>query len=222
LRDNPDAAELLAASPPTVFPAGGCVTALAAILETAVEYELIARNPAKGRKRRLPAIKPARSWLDRAEHITALLDGAGELDQQGRAPVGLRRPVIATLAFAGLRLGELRALYWHDVDLNRGTIRVREAKTDAGVRIVHMLPILRRELRVYRDQLHPGPNGRVFATSSGAPKSGPQTSGYAYLREPSSEQTPRSETAAGSRCPTGSRRRAFMGAAGFEPATSRV
>jgi integrase len=143
------------------------LTTLAAILETAVEYELLARNPAKGRKRRLPAVTPARSWLDRAEHITALLDAAGELDQEGRAAVGLRRPLIATLAFAGLRLGELLALYWHDVDLDRGTIRVRQAKTDAGVRIVHVLPILRRELVEYRGRLEPSPNRRVFATSSG-------------------------------------------------------
>ena len=143
------------------------LTTLAAILETAVEYELIARNPAKGRKRRLPVVTPVRSWLDRADHIEALLDGAGELDQEGRATVGLRRPLIATLAFAGLRLGEVLALYWHDVDLNRGTIRVRQAKTDAGVRIVHMLPVLRRELAGYRDRLEPSPNRRVFATSSG-------------------------------------------------------
>lgn len=143
------------------------LTTLAAILETAVEYELLARNPAKGRKRRLPAVTPARSWLDRSEHITALLDAAGELDQEGRAAVGLPRPLIATLAFAGLRVGELLALYWHDVDLNRGTIRVRQAKTDAGVRIVHILPILRRELATYRDRLEPSPNRRVFATSSG-------------------------------------------------------
>jgi integrase len=144
------------------------LTTLAAILETAVEYELIVRNPAKGRKRRLPEVKPRRSWLDRAEHITALLDGASELDRKGRAQVGLRRPVIATLVFAGLRQGELQALYWHDIDLRRGTIRVRNAKTDAGVRIIHMLPILRRELAAYRDQLQPAPGRRVFATSSGA------------------------------------------------------
>jgi integrase len=68
------------------------LTMLAAILETAVEYELLARNPAKGRKRRLPTVTPARSWLDRADHIEALLDGAGELDQEGRAAVGFVAP----------------------------------------------------------------------------------------------------------------------------------
>jgi integrase len=143
------------------------ITTLAAILETAVEYELIARNPAKGRKRRLPVVTPRRSWIDRAEHITALLDGAEEVDQEGRALVGLRRPVLATLAFAGLRLGELQALRWRDVDLDRSTISVRTAKTDAGVRIVDMLPILRRELSAYRDRLNPDPDRPVFATARG-------------------------------------------------------
>lgn len=82
--------------------------------------------------------------------------------------VGLRRPLIATLAFAGLRLGELQALRWRDIDRDRGTISVREAKTDAGIRIVHVLPILRRELSAYHDQLDAGPDRLVFATTSGA------------------------------------------------------
>jgi integrase len=145
------------------------LTTLAAILETAVEHELIGRNPAKGGKRRLPAVKPHRSWLDRADHISALLDAAGKIDRAGRAPVGLRRPLIATLLFAGLRIGEVQALRWRDVDLLRGTIRVRQAKTDAGVRIVHMLPILRCELGQYRNHVSAAPSQLVFSTARGRP-----------------------------------------------------
>ncbi len=122
-----------------------------------MEHELIGRNPAKGSKRRLPAVKPHRSWLDRADHISALLDAARELDRAGRASVGLRGPLIATLLFAGLRIGEAQALRWRDVDLLRGTIRVCQAETDAGVRIVHMLPILRRELGQYRSHIQAAP-----------------------------------------------------------------
>ncbi len=44
------------------------LTTLAAILEAAVEYELIDRNPAHGRRRRLPAVTPRRSWLNRGPH----------------------------------------------------------------------------------------------------------------------------------------------------------
>jgi integrase len=148
------------------------IATLAAILETAVEHELIHRNPAKGSKRRLPAVKPRRSWLDRADHISALLDAAAEIDRAGRAAVGIRRPLIATLLFAGLRIGELQALHWSDIDLTRGTIRVRQAKTDAGVRIVHMLQVLRRELDRYRGSVPGRLNELVFATSSGRPLGG--------------------------------------------------
>ncbi len=143
------------------------LTTLAAILETAAEHELIGRNPAKGSKRRLPAVQPYRTWLDRADHISALLDAAREIDRAGRAPVALRRPLIATLLFAGLRIGEVQALCWRDVDLLRGTIRVRQAKTDAGIRIVHMLPILRRELGQYRNHFQSAPGQLVFPTALG-------------------------------------------------------
>jgi len=89
---------------------------LAAILETAVEYELIGRNPARGRRRRLPVVAPRRSWLDRADHITALLDGAGRLDANAKTCRGQRRALLATLTFAGLRIGEALSLRWRDVD----------------------------------------------------------------------------------------------------------
>jgi hypothetical protein len=61
------------------------ITRLAQILELAVEYELIDRNPAKGKGRRVKASKPAPVWLDRSQHIAALLDAAGELDRDARA-----------------------------------------------------------------------------------------------------------------------------------------
>jgi integrase len=150
---------------------------LAAILETAAEYELIGRNPARGRRRRLPAVQPRRSWLDRAEHIAALLDGAGELDRDARVRRGQRRALLATLVFAGLRIGEALALRWRDVDLARGTIVVRAAKTRAGERMVNIVPVLRDELLRYRMPLaaraHTNAeqralaNALVFATSKG-------------------------------------------------------
>ena len=145
------------------------LTTLAAILELAVEYELIDRNPAKGRRRRLPAVKPRRIWLDRADHIGALLDAAGEIDREARGGVGRRRALLATLVFAGLRLGEVLALRWGDVDLARGTIRVGQAKTDAGVRVVNVLPALRDELLEYKVRLPDGADGLVFATRTGRP-----------------------------------------------------
>jgi integrase len=143
------------------------LTTLAAVLESAVEYDLIGRNPARGRRRRLPAVAPRRSWLDRADHISALLAAAGSIDDSARALCGQRRALLATLTFAGLRLGEAQALRWRDVDLARKTITVPSAKTDAGVRTVNLLPILRDELVDYRARLDSAPDSLVFGTAAG-------------------------------------------------------
>lgn len=121
---------------------------LAQVLEVAVEYGLIPRNPATGKRRRLKAHAPERPWLDTAEHIAALLDAAAEVDAE--SPTRQRRAALATLMFAGLRIGELLALRWRDVDLAAGRLTIRQAKTTAGVRQVDLLPALRDELASYR------------------------------------------------------------------------
>jgi integrase len=143
------------------------LTTLAAILEVAVEYELIGRNPARGRRRRLQAVTPRRSWIDRADHITAMLDGARELDARARVCKGQRRALLATLTFAGLRIGEALSLHWQDVDLARGTIIIRAAKTEAGKRTVNILPVLHDELTDYRARMATAPDALVFKTSTG-------------------------------------------------------
>lgn len=144
------------------------ITRLAQILETAVEYELIERNPAKGKRRRLKATKPAAVWLDSAEHIEALLDAAGELDREaksnGRVP---RRAILSTLVFSGLRIGELIALRWRDVNLADGTITVRSSKTDAGMRRIDLLPVLQDELATLKASSRGGANELVFPTQRG-------------------------------------------------------
>src|SRR4051812_2974262 len=58
------------------------LTLLGQILESALEEDLIDRNPMRvnPKRRRLRARKAQRRYLDRAEQIAALLDAAGELD----------------------------------------------------------------------------------------------------------------------------------------------
>ena len=104
---------------------------------------------------------------DRAEHVAALLDAARTLDGTARARRGQRRALVATLTFAGLRIGEALALRWRDVDLARGTITVGAAKTDAGVRIINILPVLRDELGSYSANSQHTPDALVFGTESG-------------------------------------------------------
>ena len=77
-------------------------------------------------------------------------------------PVG-DRAVWATAMYAGLRLGELRALRWEDVDLANGSIRVERSwdpktgpvapKSQAGLRTVPVCGALHDALVEHREQL---------------------------------------------------------------------
>lgn len=127
---------------------------LCQILDVAEEYGHIDRNPARGRRRRLKESKPRRSWVE-PEQLMALLDGA---------PAG-HRPILATLAGAGLRVGEAVALDWRDVNLATGTLTVRESKTDAGTRTVDLPGGLLDELKVHKAcSSRTAPAAPVFAT----------------------------------------------------------
>jgi integrase len=150
-----------------------CLATLAGILELAVEYGHIGRNPAKGKRRRLPAVKPSRTYLDRADHIVALLDAAGDLDREreGRTRPW-RRALLATLTLAGLRIDEALSLRWRHVDLAGGRIRVPGTKTDAAARVVDLLPLLRDELATHAASCSDrDPDALVFATRTGGKQS---------------------------------------------------
>ncbi|HXN39383.1 MAG TPA: site-specific integrase [Solirubrobacteraceae bacterium] len=114
----------------------------------------------------MKAVKSTAVWLDSAQQIQALLGAAGELDRElkTRTP---RRTILATLVFSGLRIGELAELRWRDVDLAAGWLTVGQSKTDAGVRRVELLPVLRDELAAYKAGAVGHPDGRVFGTSTG-------------------------------------------------------
>jgi integrase len=147
-----------------------CITRLGQVLELAVERELIARNPAKvgGKRRKLKAPAPRRAYLDRAEQIEALLTAAGQLDAGQKSNGRMhRRAILSTLVFSGLRISELLALTWRDVDLPAGRLRVRESKTDAGIRYVDLLPVLRDVLVGLKADRDPRPDALVFPSAAG-------------------------------------------------------
>ena len=132
---------------------------LAMVLDVAIEYELIdGANPARGRRRRVKVVKPQRTWVE-PEQLLALLEAADTY----------HRPILATLAGAGLRVGEALALDWRDVNLATGTLKVGRAKTDAGsYRIVDLpggLIEALGEWKAYRRRS--GPDDPVFVTRSG-------------------------------------------------------
>ena len=119
------------------------IDVLSWVLGFAVEYRRIEQNPAQGKRRRLPEPRRRPVHLDSAEQIEALLDAAAELDRDLRFKVNERRAIVATLVLAGPRALEIGSLLWRDVDLANGRILVGRSKTQAGLREIAMVPILR-------------------------------------------------------------------------------
>lgn len=144
------------------------LTLLAAILESAVERGVIDRNPAKGKGRRVKSKRTKGSCLTNADQIQALLDAATELDRVAVEPHChvQRRAIVATLVYTGLRISELCALKWRDVDLANGRLTVRKSKTEAGERSVKIRGALRDELSVIRPAEASG-DAYVFPTRGG-------------------------------------------------------
>lgn len=143
---------------------------LAVVLEQAVEYGHLDRNPARGRKRLLKETKPSGSYLQ-PEQVSALLAAARSLDAEARVgDSGRRQPLLATLTFAGLRISEALELHWRDVDLKGRRLRIVEAKTDAGIREVDVTPVLQALLVKYRERSqHTRQDDYVFGTNEGKP-----------------------------------------------------
>jgi len=145
------------------------ITRLGQILAVAEERDLIARNPVRvnTRNRKLKASRPRPVYLDTAEPILALLDAATDLDAKPEARTAGRRALMATLVFAGLRIGEACSLRWSDIDLAVGQISVGASKTDAGVREVRIVPVLREELTTHKMSVRSAePDALVFPSST--------------------------------------------------------
>jgi integrase len=128
---------------------------LAMILDLALDLELVDRNPARGKRRRLKGTKPKRTQVE-VEQLPALLEVAD----------AYLRPVLATMAGAGLRVSEAVALDWRDVNLATATLTVRVSKTDAGEgREVDMPVGLVEELAAWKARSpRTGPGDPVFVT----------------------------------------------------------
>lgn len=144
------------------------IEVLQSILAMAVEYGHLPVNPAAGRRRRLklPPRRPVH--LDTAEQIIGLLDACAEMDRDPYWRTNDRRAIIATLIFAGPRAHELCHMLWRDVDLANGRIDIGRSKTQAGLREIRLLPILRDELAAHKARAYrSGPDDLVFPTGTG-------------------------------------------------------
>ena len=162
---------------------------LAQILAVAVDHGRLASNPAVGKRRRMKVSKRRPVHLDSAEQIAILIEAAGDLDrgdneievQDRHGRTWIQRPALQTTgrraAFATLLLGGGRAsatgaMLWRDINLANGRFEVGRDKTDAGMREVDMLPLLREILTEHKAASEKTrPDDPVFLTSTGTARS---------------------------------------------------
>ena len=118
---------------------------------------------------RLPAVRHKRPTIAGPERARELI---AALPQEQRA-------LWATLFFAGLRIGEARALRWRDVDFDGDVIRVehgwddvggeQDAKTDAGHRVVPLVGELRSHLAAHKLATGRGDDDLCFGRTASEP-----------------------------------------------------
>jgi integrase len=142
------------------------VCALRVVIRRSVLRQEILIDPTVGLA--LPAVRGRRTPAVSADEVRRRLD---VLDEHDRA-------LWSTVFFCGMRLGELRALQWSDVDLDAGLIAIERGwdrkagfiapKSRAGRRLVPMPTPLRRAMIEHR--LKSGrTDGFAFGTTGVAP-----------------------------------------------------
>lgn len=140
---------------------------LRVVFRRAIREDLITTSPCDHLE--LPAVRPQRKTALDPAAVTTLIDAL---------PDDLA-PLYATAFYAGLRRGELRALRWDHLDLDRAVIYVRESwddvegaqepKSAAGVRDVLILPMLRTLLAGHGLRTGRTGNDLVFGRTAGEP-----------------------------------------------------
>ena len=145
---------------------------LRSIFRHALKRGKVAINPTSGLE--LPTAEGRRERIASPTEATELLDALATWPST-REDVALW----ATAMYAGLRRGELQALRWDDVELDKGILSVRrswdtkegviEPKSRAGTRNVPVGTALRGHLLEHHLKLGRPAAGFVFARANGIP-----------------------------------------------------
>jgi integrase len=141
---------------------------LSGILESAVEYGYLQTNPARGVKFPQKGLKEKPAIIA-GESLVKLLDRLGEP----------HHTMVQLIAATGLRIGELLALRWSAVDLEGGTLTVRESvyegtfqppKTQRALRTIPLGPQVMATLMALRERAkRREPMDLVFGNQKGEP-----------------------------------------------------
>jgi integrase len=141
---------------------------LSGILESAVEYGYLQTNPARGVKFPQKGLKQ-KPVIIAGEGLAKLLNELGEP----------HRTMVQLIAATGLRIGELLALRWSALDLDNGTLAVRESvfegrfqlpKTAKALRTIPLGSHAVATLSRHRDgSSRTEPNDLVFGNRKGEP-----------------------------------------------------
>ncbi|MCZ6562807.1 MAG: site-specific integrase [Deltaproteobacteria bacterium] len=170
------------------------LTTASSIFKFAIRHRYTRQNPAKD--------------VERARKKTEEMNEKGEEKAQQRevrpedvfteeeirrliqnATPGFDRTLLLTAALTGVRDGELFALQWGDMDLEKGEVKIQRSlswakvrgehsepkprffppKTEAGVRILPLPPEFVSALKAWKIQCPPNERDLVFATKSGKP-----------------------------------------------------
>jgi integrase len=101
---------------------------LQGIFSFAESRAIVATNPTRGVRRF--SDKKRERFLSPKE-LSKLGEALSEKAAAGVNPNGLN--IIRLLCLTGARRGEIEALCWHEIDLDRGLVRLRDSKTGAKV-----------------------------------------------------------------------------------------
>jgi integrase len=142
-------------------------------LDTALRHRLSSRSPMDGlAKSEIPKQRNAKAIARLDAAMLERFVSAGKTERW--------RAALALHAYAGLRLGEVRGLKWSHIDFDGDAVMVscsalpsgdlKDPKTEAGTRVVPMLPALRRALVEWKLRSHrTKPTDFVIATADGKP-----------------------------------------------------
>jgi integrase len=167
------------------FTAGKVLTVLKGVLKEAKRRGFVAQNVALDSRIEVPTrdLDPdddsGSGPLEAGRNMPTKEEVRRMIDAAAASPEPRWRPLIVTLAFAGLRSSEARGLRWDDVDLEQGTITVRRradryneigtTKSKAGLRTIPLGATVTNVLREWKVRCPKGKSGLVFPSHADTP-----------------------------------------------------